>query len=147
MVEYIIGDLFTNVKDGEVAIHNCNCFCTWGAGFARQARVRWPNAHAADLATLRGDVKKMGTFTTALDNGHYVANVYGQYIWSRSKPAIRVKDLERALRGVVAMYGDVTYRLPFIGAGLAMGDIDDIRAMLTRVFDGKQAYVYLLKRI
>ena len=61
----IEGDLIQKAKDGEfdLIVHGCNCFCTMGAGIAKQIKKNFPQAFEEDLKTEKGDHGKLGTIT------------------------------------------------------------------------------------
>jgi O-acetyl-ADP-ribose deacetylase (regulator of RNase III) len=63
----IQGDLLNLASIGEfdVIVHGCNCHCTMGAGIAAAIKKRFPEAYAADCATLKGDRSKLGTISQA----------------------------------------------------------------------------------
>ena len=56
------GDLLALARAGrfDVIVHGCNCFCAMGGGIARAIREEFPEAYAADLATLRGSRGRAG---------------------------------------------------------------------------------------
>ena len=80
------GDLIKLALDGEfdVIVHGCNCFCTMGAGIAKQIKNSFPIAYAADLETNKGDRSKLGTCSVAVVNDLTVVNAYTQYSWKGS---------------------------------------------------------------
>ena len=69
--------------DFDVIVHGCNCFCTMGAGIAVAVKSTFPEAYKADLGTIKGDRKKLGSYSSATveKNGHQitVVNAYTQY--------------------------------------------------------------------
>ena len=79
------GDLLTLAEEGvfDVIIHGCNCFCTMGAGIAKSIRDRFPAAYDADTATEKGDLKKLGTYSSATietnQRRFIIVNAYTQY--------------------------------------------------------------------
>jgi hypothetical protein len=65
----------------DVGIHCCNCFHVMGCGIARALRTRWPAVADADRRTPHGDVRKLGTWSTALvrDGTATIVNLYAQF--------------------------------------------------------------------
>jgi len=81
MIRYVDGDLVKMAKEGkfDVIAHGCNCFLAFGAGIAPQIKHAFPEAYAADCATVAGDESKMGTITHTVNTTPTVVNIYSQY--------------------------------------------------------------------
>lgn len=83
------GDLIKLFKQREfdVIIHGCNCGNNMGDGIAKTIRDEFPEAYAADLATVAWDVGKLGTITYAdIANLGYIVNAYTvSFLWCRFK--------------------------------------------------------------
>jgi O-acetyl-ADP-ribose deacetylase (regulator of RNase III) len=81
----IYGDLLDEAETGlyGAVLQGCNCFNTMGAFLALQIKNRWPEVYAADLRTVKGDIHKLGTYTSAVverRNARFtVYNLYTQY--------------------------------------------------------------------
>lgn len=74
------GDLLKSNVD--VIIHQCNCFCVMGAGFAKALKNKYPIVLKQDKKTSIGDQNKLGHYSKAIvSNNPYktVYNLYGQY--------------------------------------------------------------------
>lgn len=138
MIHYIKGDLIELAQKGEidVLVHGCNCFCTMGAGIAKQVRETWPEAYQADLATKSGDIKKLGTCSSAVIglNTLVVVNAYTQFDFGSGTCHVDYKALRRALQWVRGTWYDKHIGLPHIGAGLAGGDWGIIRSIIEEEF-------------
>ena len=139
MIVYKKGDV---LKSGETLIvHGCNCKNTMAAGIARQVRTQCPNAYAADRATICGDIKKLGTFTYALeDNGMCIFNAYTQYNYNRNVLCLDYEALEKSISSIcewIRQYqqGESHLAMPKIGCGLAGGDWKIVSEILERVSD------------
>jgi len=67
MIVVVTGDLvkLTFSARWDVIVHGCNCFCTMGAGIAKQIKETFPIAYKADCSTTTGDRKKLGSYTSA----------------------------------------------------------------------------------
>lgn len=124
------GDLVALAQQGvfTVIIHGCNCFCTMGAGIARQIRAVYPEAYAADCATPRGDRAKLGTYSTATiapgtraASGLVVINAYTQFDFRGSRN-VDYAAIERVLTRIATDYPSARIGYPQLGAGLAGGD-------------------------
>ncbi len=81
MIEHRVGDLL-NEPDINVIAHQANLFHTFGGGIARVIKDKFPDAYAADCATLHGntgDTSKLGTYSSAKVNDKLtILNCYSQ---------------------------------------------------------------------
>jgi O-acetyl-ADP-ribose deacetylase (regulator of RNase III) len=137
------GDLIQLALDGnfDVIIHGCNCFHTMGSGVARSIRESFPEAYVADRKkTKRGDIKKLGTVSTArTKHGVHVVNAYTQFKFGTGNKHISYKALRSCFRLVNRLFPDTSIRFgyPKIGAGLAGGDWDIIRQIIDEELAGR----------
>lgn len=149
-IQYVQGDLL--MSDCDVIGHGCNCFNSFGAGIALQMMNMHMPAWWADQATLRGDKKKLGTFTMAMDDSpagpRAIFNFYTQYSFSRTKVSADYDAIRSSLTlmrdRVDEINPDCKLGLPKLGAGLAKGDWDTIAAIIEEVFSDRTVYVYYL---
>lgn len=166
MLKYKVGDLLEAAVAGEVNViaHGCNCYCTMGNGIAPEIKKRFPAAYAMDLGTVKGDPKKLGTFTYAQvwadecggESNHAIGiyNLYTQFgFWGRNK-GLRDLDYNALYNALAAMSedlstfdGEIKVGLPKIGAGLAKGDWDIIEMMIkkTLISAGHDVTIYTLE--
>lgn len=128
------GDLLAQAEKGKyhVIVHGCNCFCTMGAGIAKQIREKYPRAFHADKATKPGDKSKLGTYSVSKGKTFDIVNAYTQYNFSRSdnKDLFEYEAFEKVLNSLVVEYSGKRFGFPYIGMGLAGGDKDRIIGML-----------------
>ena len=123
------GDLLEFAEQGyfDAIIHGANCFCTMGAGIARQIKNRYPAAYLADCATIRGDQSKLGSYSYAfIEQFNFVViNAYTQF---STNTQLNFQDLfdyaafELVLASIASNFKGYRFGLPLIGAGLAGGD-------------------------
>lgn len=144
-MRYLKGNIIDMALAGEFDLiaHGANCFCTMGAGLAKEIKRRLPEAYEADLKTSGGDPNKLGTASLAsVRRGSVqfqVANLYTQYHWGSPRPPrdtreIRLQAIESSLRHLsVIVSAETRLALPKIGAGLAHGRWDEIEAVIGRV--------------
>nr|WP_320191742.1 macro domain-containing protein [uncultured Desulfobacter sp.] len=124
----IKGDLIHLSQEGrfDLIIHGCNCFCTMGAGIAKQIRTQFPQAWEADLATESGDRSKLGSYSNAcinLPTGRlYVINAYTQYHYSGDGVLVDYDAVAKVFAALKEQFGGRRMGYPKIGAGLAGGD-------------------------
>jgi O-acetyl-ADP-ribose deacetylase (regulator of RNase III) len=141
MLKEVKGDLLAMAmsNDFDVIIHGCNCFHTMGGGIARLIRDDFPEAYVADVTlTVRGDHKKLGTYTHAnvarQQHGIYftIINAYTQFGFSRGEDVFEYEAFDRVLKQVAADYPGKRIGIPLIGCGLAGGDEARVRAIMEK---------------
>jgi O-acetyl-ADP-ribose deacetylase (regulator of RNase III) len=128
MLKYIDGDLIELAKKGnfQAIVHGCNCFNTMGSGIAKQVKETWPGAFKADLATLPGDVFKLGDFTSFIDKqGRLIIyNAYTQYGYMPR--GVRHTEYCAILYALNKIGNDLPSNsrigIPLIGCGLGGGE-------------------------
>ncbi len=142
-MKVIRGDLIELARHGtfDVIIHGCNCHCTMGAGIAKAIKEVFPEAYAADLATLKGDRVKLGTITFAQidlsERSLSVVNAYTQFDWRGKKPLADYDAIRSAFRAIRAGFSGRRIGYPRIGAGLAGGDWSKISAIIDEELAGE----------
>lgn len=130
------GNLLDLAEAGEfdVVVQGCNCFNTMGGGIAREIRERYPVVASVDMETVRGDYKKLGTWTecavVAPNYAFEVINAYTQYNMSQGTDVFEYTAFELILQKLIHSYGDKRIGLPYIGMGLAGGDKETILGMI-----------------
>lgn len=141
IIDVVKGDLLDMFDAGEFwAIgHGCNCFNTMGNGIAKQIKERYPEAYQADQNTKKGLREKLGSFTLAEypagDGGYkYIYNLYTQYTHWDVNDMLSLNAVRKCFEtlDIYGYYG-ISYKpfgIPKIGAGLAMGDWDEISAVI-----------------
>ena len=177
MLYYINADLIEEIKLQKktqtitnkcLLIHGCNCFCTFGAGFAFQLKKAFPRAYNEDLKTKRGDISKLGSFTSfQLNNIITIINAYTQYGYGKDKKTIaynikpQLKIIDKNFpQEQQFIYGafinilltlnekfpdsEYDFRLPKIGSGLAGGDWDIIEDIIIKLNPNRDIYIYSL---
>ena len=122
-------------------MHGCNCHHTFGSGIAKQIKLRWPEAYAADLATTYGDRSKLGTRSEATVNSRcgrlVIHNVYTQFgvsckadVFEYEAFSHYLKTEALKMKEKAPVYDLKGIGLPYIGAGLAGGYWSRIYSML-----------------
>ena len=138
-MKVIKGDLIKHAIDGkfDVIIHGCNCFCTMGAGIAKQIKNEFPEAYNADLNTTKGDKNKLGTISSAAINKNgiilTVVNGYTQYNWRGSGILVDYDAIRSVFKHVKLIYSGMRIGYPKIGAGLAGGDWEIISKIIPQI--------------
>jgi O-acetyl-ADP-ribose deacetylase (regulator of RNase III) len=140
MIRYVDGDLLKMSDDFEVIAHVCNCFCTMGAGIAPQIKNKFPDAYAADCATVAGDESKLGTISYSEATKPIVVNLYGQYDYTGRRSGKMDLDYDALRKALAAMKEKFTgkmFGLPMIGSGLAGGDWNVIERIIEEEMRGE----------
>jgi O-acetyl-ADP-ribose deacetylase (regulator of RNase III) len=164
-MKYITGDIFKLAEQGkfDYVIHGCNCQNAMGSGVARTVRDSYPKAYAADMATKKGDLSKLGHFTHAYvpaklemlldDSGSgyrtskhsfTIINAYTQAIyWENYKdgilqPNVLLDAVHSAFTGIKLMYdnnpgGVARFAIPKIGAVRGGGVWEEIEEIIDSV--------------
>lgn len=133
MLKHVKGDLLALAEQGEfdIIVHGCNCYNTMGAGIARQIADTYPEAAWVDRRTTRGDINKLGTYTSIDVSNFIIINAYTQFGMSDGKKDVFEYDsFAVILRKLEHLCGDLRYGFPYIGMGLARGDKGHITAIL-----------------
>lgn len=138
------GDLLNWVETGyfDVIAHGCNCQCVMSAGIARSIKVRFPEAYQADLATQKGDGRKLGTLSVAkvMTRGGplVVVNAYTQVFYGRQSCQVSYAAVRQAFAEVKRRYSGKSIGYPRIGAGLAGGDWGYIASIIDEELAGER---------
>jgi len=133
----IKGDLISLAKEGEfdIIVQGCNCFCTMGKGLAPQIKETFPGAWKADLATIKGDMKKLGNYSYSYEKVKdgkllVVINAYTQYRYNKKGEKNLHLDYDAltiVLKKINSVFAGKSIGVPLIGAGLAGGNWARIR--------------------
>jgi O-acetyl-ADP-ribose deacetylase (regulator of RNase III) len=137
-LKHVKGNLLDLAEAGEfdIVVQGCNCFNTMGGGIAREIRERYPHVAEVDSKTVRGDYRKLGTWTqenVILKNGTVtfdIINAYTQYNMSQGTDVFEYIAFQLILEKLTFVYPGKRIGLPYIGMGLAGGDKDIIIPMI-----------------
>jgi O-acetyl-ADP-ribose deacetylase (regulator of RNase III) len=158
MIIEVMGDLL-ETQNCQVICHQCNLYHTFGAGIAKSIKDKFPEAYVQDRATSYGDPKKLGSYSSARVSDPqgtsilYIINLYCQDGIGgqdrRTSYDAMVKVLETlhshllALRKKGKLYSlGIPYKM---GAGLANGNWNIIRAIIESVFETSPMSVYIYR--
>lgn len=127
----IMGNLIDLAEQGKfnVILNGANCFCNMGAGIAKEIKQRYPAAYTVDCATVKGNMRKLGTYSTAIvssvvnpDHKFYILNCYTQFRYGHGACHADYAAIRRVFRAVAVNFPDAVIGIPLIGAGHAGGD-------------------------
>jgi len=140
MIE-VNGDLleYAKMRQFDAIVHGCNCFCTMGAGIAKQIKEQFPEAYEADLRTTKGDILKLGSYTYRKAR-HYdfiIINGYTQFNYGKNhidgvENPVDYEAIALVMRKIDYNFKGQTIGMPKIGAGLAGGDWGIIKPIIER---------------
>lgn len=142
-MKIVQGDLIALALEGhfDVIIHGCNCDCVMGAGIARSIQENFPEAYAADMKTVAGDVSKLGTYSSALcqrgSREITVINAYTQAHPSGSGVLVSYEAIRAVMRSMKRDFSGKRFGYPKIGAGLARGDWAIISPIIAEELSGE----------
>ena len=154
-IETVNGDLIDLFKKGHFdgIAHGCNCFHAMNSGIAKTIREEFPEAHKADNFTKYGDYYKLGSMSYANVLYGTIFNLYTQNRPGQQHDLQRLYDdielaclrLDRRIRYIIerSEAGMTSYKLglPKIGAGIAGGDWDVIKEIISKSFTVPQVTV------
>lgn len=134
----IKGDLLKLAKDGkfDIIIHGCNCFCTMGAGIAKQIKKEFKAAYIADCSTKKGDRSKLGKMSYIIVDGVIVVNAYTQYHYG-SGLQVDYDAVRQVFKKIKNEFSGKRIGFPKIGAGLAGGDWNIISKIIDEELEGE----------
>lgn len=128
------GDLIELAQQGhyDAIVHGCNCFCTMGAGIAKQIKAEFRAAYLADCRSVKGDRAKLGHYTSADFQIHipgiantrqlFVINAYTQFDYKGAGVKVDYSAIEQVFRRINLDFKGSHIGIPLIGAGLAGGN-------------------------
>jgi O-acetyl-ADP-ribose deacetylase (regulator of RNase III) len=129
----IIGDLVKDAFKYGAICHGANCYVTMGNGIAKTIREAYPQAYAADMTTIRGDINKLGNYTYAeqkwpVGGITYIFNLYTQFSYDASKKPFDYAAFELCLKklALACELNELTLAIPLIGCDLGGGDMKRI---------------------
>lgn len=141
-------------RSADIVVHCCNCFRTWGAGFARVAKTECPDAFRADSNTPHGDIAKLGTWSSGINELHRycLVNLYGQWTYGRTTRklcyAALTIGLDRLFGAIRTAVPDVASRLLigtyFLGCFNAGGDREIVQRIIHDAASRHDLHVVIL---
>lgn len=137
-MNYVKGDLIKLAKKDQfdVIIHGCNCFCTMGAGIAKQIKKEFPEAYKVDNLTKRGDRSKLGSYSFVKLDNLIIVNAYTQYNFGGRLEA-DYKAIRGCFKKIKEQFSGKKIGIPKIGAGLAGGDWEKISSIIEEELKGE----------
>lgn len=137
----------------DVIIHGANCFCTFGAGIAKEIKQRYPQAYDADLKTRKGDVSKLGTYSSVVVTSKKknsivftIVNAYTQYHYGRIGIRVNYKAIEQVMRKIKTDFPGKKIGYPLIGTGLAGGNWSFIEKIINTELESENHILVKLQK-
>ena len=135
-------DAFIN-NEVNVLIQQCNNFCTQNSGLAKEIKARLPEMFAADCETIKGDIRKLGSYSCAIFEGDndslkYGFNLYGQHRYGMDKQHTDYAAIEKGLCSIRKRLDlvarddktDIKIGLAKLGCGLGGGSWDIVSKII-----------------
>ena len=131
----IKGDLFKSFaeKEFDLMVHGCNCFHSFGKGFAAIVKHKYPQAYTADKKTAKGSRAKLGTYSQAQTEHGTIINLYSQYHYGFGTINCDYSAIKKGFISLNEEYENKSIAIPKIGAGLAGGDWEKIESIINSV--------------
>jgi len=145
-IKYIKGDLVRDAEYFDIIGHGCNCFLSFGAGIAKDVKIKYPDAYKEDLKTQYGDKGKLGNYTKFENDNIIVLNLYTQYKYSNSQVNADYDAIRSCMKSIKEDYPGKKVGLPLIGAGLAQGDWGIISSIIEEELQGEDVTVMIWEK-
>jgi O-acetyl-ADP-ribose deacetylase (regulator of RNase III) len=142
-MKIVKGNLISLAQAGEfdVIVHGCNCFCTMGAGIAKQIKEKFPEAYMVDQKTDKGNKDKLGSISYVSINRDEITltivNGYTQYNWRGSGVLVDYEAVRSVFKQIKSKFPGNRIGYPKIGSGLAKGDWEIISKIIDEELDGE----------
>lgn len=135
------GNVFEELKAGDVFVHGCNAQAVMGSGIAKIVKDKWPKAFQLYKQEVLLGKLKIGQWNSWWDmsKGIVIVNLITQQEFGRDKAKTYV-DYNAVKKGLITVVADATQAcrrivFPFIGGGLANGDRKILLDIFHEVFD------------
>lgn len=144
MIKYVKGDLIQLALQGkfDVIVHGCNCFCTMGAGIAKQMnqyfQTNEPDFFKMESEYYCGDINKLGCIdwisAKKVNLGCrfinlIIVNAYTQYNLGKS---LNYNALELCMKKINHTFKGKHIGLPQIGCGIAGGNWKKVEEIINK---------------
>src|SRR5215472_3434408 len=146
-VQYVSGDLFTNVHGAQALAHGVNCQGSMGAGIAVGFRERYPAMYEEYRRRCKATPRELSPgdcFLWKTEDQPWVFNLATQEDYWRSRATYEA--VERALRAMreQAHAEDIpTIAMPRIGTGYGGLSWKRLRTIVEQVFAGWSGTLYV----
>lgn len=146
ILKEIQGDLFKpfQKKNYDIMVHGCNCFHSFGAGFAAVVKRKYYLAYKADLQTSKGSPEKLGSYSSYKSSDGLIINLYSQFHYGFGKVNADIEAIKKGFELINKEYPNTKLCIPRIGAGLAKGNWDVISKTINEVTPDLDITVYVL---
>ena len=138
------GDVFEELKAGDVFVHGCNAQGAFGSGVAKIVKDKWPKAYQLYKQEVLLGKLKIGQWNAWWDTSKdiVIVNLITQQEFGRDNAKTYV-DYNAVKNGLLTVVADVTQAckrivFPFIGGGLANGDRKILLDIFHEVFDNAE---------
>ena len=138
------GDVFEELKAGDVFVHGCNAQGAFGSGTAKIVKDKWPKAFQLYKQEVMLGKLKIGQWNAWWDTSKdiVIVNLITQQEFGRDKAKTYV-NYDAVKKGLITVVADTTQAckrivFPFIGGGLANGDRQILLDIFHETFDNAE---------
>jgi len=139
-MKIIKGDLIKLAKEGrfDVIVHGCNCFCTQGAGIAKQMKKEFnTDKFPLEKPKYKGSINKLGCIDYKEFEKVTVVNAYTQYNYGKNhsdgdKNPLDYEAFTLCMRKINHRFKGLHIGLPKIGCGLAGGSWNKVKEIINK---------------
>jgi O-acetyl-ADP-ribose deacetylase (regulator of RNase III) len=141
-------------REIDYLLHGCNCMKTFGAGFAKKLKEKYPDANRADQNNPLPAYAKIGSYSSCVigdfcEPDLTIVNLYTQYDYGtgyrRAEYGAIKRSLEMFVRDFVVV--NKTIGLVKIGSGLGGANFNIVQSIIEDIIDtcGGRWIVYSLE--
>ena len=144
MLEYKAECILKSAQRREIdyLLHGCNCMKTFGAGFAKKLKEKYPDANKADQNNPLPAYAKIGSYSSCVigdfcEPDLTIVNLYTQYDYGtgyrRAEYGAIKRSLEMFVRDFVVV--NKTIGLVKIGSGLGGANFNIVQSIIEDIID------------
>jgi len=139
------GDMFANIKNGQVIAHGCNAQGVMGSGVAAAVKAQFPEAYNVYSRYVRSS--GLGKVISVETKGIWVANCITQEFYGRdhSKRYVSYDAVYDCFEELANHFKDKVVNFPLIGGGLGNGDPDVLKYIFELHFPEDNGVLWLLE--
>lgn len=135
MIEYISGDMFENLQEGDAIAHGCNCQGIMGAGVAGIVSARWPEMYTEYRRLCQAGLLRPGdVYPYVTPDGIIVFNLMTQDFPGKDAKLSWIMASVNSMLYTAWRSGLIKQiRIPAIGAGIGGLKFEDVKKTLEKV--------------
>ena len=154
MIKHKLQDIFDDLDDIDIIIHQANCQNVMGSGIAKSLKDKFPQVYKVDTeAAIKGTNILGGISVAANTNGPMVINMYSQNkyyprnIKHTDYYAFRICLLRVKIKALLYMGNNTKIAIPYkIGCDLAGGDWEIVKKIIEDELHNMNVTIYYLPK-